>query len=147
MNPKGLCKRITTRETEQVVWMLLLLILASVVGLALCYWYFKPIRKGLPPLVGPGMLDTVAKFGTLVDLTQLHFFSDLSADVRASGKGTSNGAVFRLRVPQLHEFIVSSDYKLIRKVLEGSSKDKLLEGEKLSMMHTFDYASIPSILT
>lgn len=127
--------------------MLQLLLLAVVIGVASYHWFFKKPRKGLPPKVGPGIWATISKMTTISDLTQIHFVHDLSLLLTGAGKGTTNGAVFRLNMPQLHPFIVATDYKLIRRVLEGSSKDKIPEAEKPAMLRSFDYASTASLLT
>jgi hypothetical protein len=125
--------------------MLHLLVLAIIVGIALCH-YFKP-RKGLPPRVGPGILTTMRKMTVTSDLTTLEFLHDLSLLLTGAGKGTTNGAVFRINLPLLTPFIVSSDYKLVRLVMEGSTKDKLPTSEKPSLVRAIDYTSSASILT
>jgi hypothetical protein len=67
--------------------------------------------------------------------------------VTDTGEGTSNGAVFRLNMPQMKPFIVSTDYKLVRMVIEGNSRQHLLEAEKSPVVRVFDYASTASLLT
>ena len=114
--------------------MLPLIILAVVVGFALYYRFFKS-HPNLPPKVGPG------------DLRTLDFLHELSLIVTGKGKGTSTGAVFRINMPQMNPFIVSTDYKLVRKVFEGSSKEHILEAEKTPLVRAFDYTTTPSLLT
>jgi hypothetical protein len=84
---------------------------------------------------------------TISDLTAHKFLHDLSLLVMSAGKGTTNGAVFRINMPQMKPFIVTTDYKLVRRVLEGSSKDNISEAEKSPIGRALDYASTGSILT
>lgn len=118
-------------------------------GLALLYHFFFKPRKGslpLPPRCGPGMLATVSKLSTITDLSSLEFIRNVSREVTGIGR-TTNGAVFRLNMPQIKPFIVTTDHKLARLVLEGNSREKIPEGEKTPFIRVFDYASTPSLLT
>ena len=126
--------------------MLPLIILAVVVGFALYYRFFKS-HPNLPPKVGPGIFETVGKMTAISDLRTLDFLHELSLIVTGKGKGTSTGAVFRINMPQMNPFIVSTDYKLVRKVFEGSSKEHILEAEKTPLVRAFDYTTTPSLLT
>ena len=124
----------------------------SVAALSLIFILYKKLFKtpnGLPPLMGPGYITTVKKLTTIDDLTMLKFLHDLSTQVTSgTGEGkTSNGAVFRINMPQLNPYIITTDYKLARKFLEGSAKEKIPEGEKPSVIRAFDFTSTPSLFT
>jgi hypothetical protein len=92
------------------------------------------------------MWQTVSRLTTIHDLSSLHFIHNLSKDIHGIGK-TTNGTVFCLNMPQLFPFIVSTDYKLARLVLEGNSIEHISAGEKSPIVRAFDYTTSPSILT
>lgn len=127
--------------------MLHLIILAVVVAFALYQRFFKSSTQNLPPKVGPGIFATLAKMTSISDLAMLEFLHELSQLVTGEGNGTPTGAVFRINMPQMKPFIVSTDYKLVRKVLEGSSKEHIFAGEKSPFARAFDYCSTASLLT
>ena len=129
----------------------MIILFISLAAISLVYCLYKKLfksPKGLPPLMGPGIVDTVKKLSTITDLSSLEFFHDMSLKVTSDGGGkTSNGAIFRINMPQLNPYVITTDYKLARKVLEGNSKENIPEGEKTPTVRVFDYASTPSILT
>ena len=130
--------------------MLLLALSLVVVGLLyFLYKFFFKYPKGLPPLFGPGIIDNVKTLSRVNDLSAIEHLHKMSLQVISrGGEGkTSNGALFRISMPQMSPFIINTDYKLALKVLQGDSQENLPEADKSPILRAFDYSSTPSLLS
>lgn len=129
-------------------WMLALLIGAAFVGIFSIFFLTKSTktRKGrLPPKVGGNFLFNVNKLTATEGTSSLDYPHDLSAQCD-EGK-TPYGAAYRLSMPMPSMYIVCTDYKLSRLVMEGDASVNLPEAEKADITRKFDYVDRPSILS
>lgn len=99
----------------------------------------------LPPKIGGNFLQNVNKLTATEGTSPLEYPHQLSANC-VEGK-TSYGCVYRLSMPMPSEYIVTTDYKLSRMVMEGDSSIDLPEAEKADITRKFDYVDRPSILS
>jgi hypothetical protein len=73
-------------------------------------------------------------------LKPVSHYLEQSVLVTESGKiNCSCGAVFELALPTMNPVYFCADYKLAKIVLCGDSANGVIEGEKSSMMKTFNY--------
>jgi hypothetical protein len=103
-------------------------------------------KKGrLPPKIGGSFLSNISKLTATQGTSPLEYPHRLSAECH-QGK-TAYGAVYRLSMPMPSEYIVTTDYKLSRMIMEGDSSIGLPEAEKSDITRRFDYVDKPSILS
>lgn len=130
---------------------MLALVLAAVLGLGgvlLALVLMKPrkkLRGPLPPKIGGNFLSNISKLTATEGTSCLDYPHHLSTEC-GEGK-TPYGAVYRLSMPMPSEYILTTDYKLSRLVVEGDSSIGLPEAEKSDITRKFDYVDRPSILS
>ena len=110
-------------------------------------------RKNLPPLIGPSWRENLQQFSTLANGTIAKYPHELAKMLEAQcpescNESTGCGVIFRMSMPQLTEFIMCSDYKIVREIMEGDESKGILEAEKSPMLKVFDlYPGKPSLIS
>lgn len=111
-----------------------------------CYIYLmKEKKSSLPPLItSSSFLTNISKLTstTTEPITFLHEVANTYSD-----SITPYGRLYRLSMPMFCHYIVTSDYKLARLVMEGDSSIGINEAEKTDIVRKFDYINKPSILS
>ena len=107
--------------------------------------YVKQSRKGrLPPKIPTSLFTNISKL-TAITTEPIDFLHDIAKDCPEAK--TPYGELFRIAMPMPSDYIVSSDYKLVRLVMEGDTSIDLPEAEKTTIIRAFDYIDRPSILS
>jgi hypothetical protein len=125
---------------------IVLVSLIFIVGL-----YFLTARKqrkplNMPPVVGPGWYENVAKLTEIKGTEAVDHILRLSESIKDFGK-TSCGSVFRISMVGAQHFVVA-DYKLARILMEGNREMNIPESEKTTIGKNFDiYDDIGNIFS
>ena len=110
-------------------------------------WYLLFKRRGndknRPPLVGPSWRENLKAFSTIDDGLASRYplqFGRMLEAQRQNNDGTcaGTGAIFRLNMPQMADFVICSDFKIAKVILEGDESQGIAEIEKSSMLRQFD---------
>jgi uncharacterized protein YerC len=116
------------------------MVLITVVVVKYVWKKKDPKLAHLPPLRGKTWRENARTITTIKDAAGLHFLNDICKKMEAEvlcGKEGS-GVVFRLAMPQSAPFIICTDYKVARMILEGDSAHEIEESEKTALVRQFD---------
>jgi hypothetical protein len=95
--------------------------------------------SNLPPLMGPGKLENMRSLTSVDDLQVVTHLMNLRDTMKDEDLGSSpRGSTFRLNVlsPYKH-YIVTTDYRLGRLVLEGDAEKGIPESGKSTIARAF----------
>ena len=94
-------------------------------------------RLPLPPLCGPNLFANVAALTNIDGIQAVQHVYDISNSIIDFGK-SSCGTVFRISMLGFTDFVVITDYKLARIVMEGNKDMGVPESEKTAIGRAFD---------
>lgn len=102
----------------------------------------KKDRDNLPHLRGKkSSFENASIITTVEGAAGMFFFSNICKEIEKERKDLEpswSGALYRLSIPFIPQFIVCSDYKVARLVLEGDSSKDIEEAEKSTVVQQFD---------
>lgn len=106
----------------------------------------------LPPLAPKPWRENARNLAAIEGATSIWYLKDLSESfhckLKSEGKIAESGVLFRIAMPQRAPFIVCTDYKVARVILEGDSDGNVKESEKIPLVRQFDsYPGRPTIFS
>ena len=91
----------------------------------------------LPPLINASKFKNLELYSCIDGITAAKTDLDRSRELDGVGR-TSRGVLYRINMLVAPLYMVCTDYKLVRIVLEGDNSKQIPESEKTSMGRGFD---------